>query len=131
MKTVPAGISCLLGAMLPYQQSLPLTPMILGHCPLSKFSIRYSVVVNKNQNNRKHKVRLFTDAGKENILFTVSGEDGKKYQLFVFDMDSKLVTEANVRNHETSVLNNLSTGNYLFEVLIDDEQIESGQLTVK
>ena len=102
-----------------------------GNPLTAKENTTYSVVVNKNLNSKKHKVRLYTDPGQENILFTVNGIDGKSYQLFVFDMESKLVTQVMIQNHETMSLNNMSKGNYLFEVLINDEKIESGHLTIK
>jgi hypothetical protein len=102
-----------------------------GNPSLEKNNTHYFVVVNKTQNSKKHKIRLYTDASRENILFTVNGVEGKKYQLYIFDMDSKLVTQVNTYNGETSALNNISKGNYLFHVLIEDEQIESGQLTIK
>jgi hypothetical protein len=130
MKTVSKSLCCLLVALLfttasyypSYANSNPLT---------AKENTRYSVVVNKNLNNKKHKIRLYTDAGRENILFSVNGIEGGNYQLYVFDMESNLVTQVNIQNHETTVLNNMAKGNYLFEVLIKDEKIESGQLSIK
>src|ERR1700675_485322 len=116
MKTVSKSFCCLLVATLfatasyypSYASSNPLT---------AKENTRYSVVVNKNLNNKKHKIRLYTDAGRENILFSVNGIEGENYQLYVFDMESNLVTQVNIQNHETTALNNMAKGNYLFEVL--------------
>jgi hypothetical protein len=105
-----------------YANSEPLT---------AKENTRYSVVVNKNLNSKKHKIRLYTDAGQESLLFTVNGVEGKTYQLYVFDMESNLVMQVNIQNRETTVLNNIPKGNYLFEVLINDEKIENGQLSIK
>ncbi|MBS1597482.1 MAG: T9SS type A sorting domain-containing protein [Bacteroidetes bacterium] len=105
-----------------YASSKPLT---------AKEKAPYSVVVNKNLNSKKHKIRLYNDAGHQGILFTVNGIEGNNYQLFVFDMEGTLVTQVNVENRETTVLNNMAKGNYLFEVLIKDERIESGQLSIK
>ncbi len=132
MKTVPKSLCCLSCAILLLMMESNLS-YAAGNTPKAGIytDIRYSVVVNKTQNNRQHKIRLYTEAGQESLLFTVNGVEGKNYQLYVFDMDGKLVTQANIHNRETSVLNNISKGNYLFEVLINDEQVESGQLTVK
>ena len=105
-----------------YANSNPLT---------AKEKITYSVEVNKNLNSKKHKIRLYTDVGQESILFTVNGIAGASYQLYVFDMDSRLVTQVNIQNRETSVLNNMPKGDYLFEVLTKDETIERGQLSIK
>jgi hypothetical protein len=104
-----------------YANSKPLT---------AKENTRYTVVVNKNLNSKKHKIRLYTDAGQESLLFTVNGVEGKSYQLYVFDMESNLVMQVNIQNRETTVLNNIPKGNYLFEVLINDEKIENGQLSI-
>jgi len=131
MKTISRPFCHLLGALLlvmsGYSSYAAGNPSLTG-----KNDARYSViVVNKNQNNKKHRVRLYTDAGRENLLFTVDGVEGKSYQLFIFDMDSRLISQVNIRNRETIALNNISKGNYLFNVLMNDEQIESGGLVVK
>ncbi|HTQ66081.1 MAG TPA: T9SS type A sorting domain-containing protein [Puia sp.] len=130
MKTVPKSLCSIIVAIL-FMMANP--PTFAASKPIlsEKNNTRYFVVVNKTQNSKKHKVRLYTDAGRQNILFTVNGVEGKKYQLYIFDMDSRLVTQVNTYNGETSALNNISKGSYLFQVLIDDEQIESGKLTIK
>ena len=69
--------------------------------------------------------------GQDKVLCSVNGVTGKPYQIFMFTIDSKLVTHTTIRSGETAALNNMSKGNYLFEVLLDDEKIESGQLTIK
>ena len=102
-----------------------------GNPLTAKENTTYSVVVNKNLNSKKHKVKLYTDAGQQNILFTVNGMEGKNYQLFVFDTESRLVSQVSIQNRETIVLNNMTKGNYLFEVLINDEKVESGQLSIR
>ena len=130
MKTVSKSVCFMLVAILFTTASY--FPSYASGSPLTaKENIRYSVVVNKNLNSKKHKIRLYTDAGRENILFSVNGVEGKNYQLYVFDMESNLVTQVNIQNNETTVLNNMAKGNYLFEVLIKDEKIESGQLSIK
>ncbi|HEX4850608.1 MAG TPA: hypothetical protein VFV08_07375 [Puia sp.] len=131
MKTVPANICRLAGVFMLVTASFTSQASDLKSMPVANHTARYSVVVNKNLNNKKHKVKLYTDAGQDNILFSVNGMEGKNYQLYIFDMESKLVSQVNIHNHEISVLNNISTGNYWFQVLMDDEQVESGQLTVK
>ncbi|PWT70314.1 MAG: hypothetical protein C5B59_20860 [Bacteroidetes bacterium] len=131
MKTLPANIRRLAGVFMLVTASFSIQASGLKSLPVAKHMARYSVVVNKTLNNKKHKIRLYTNAGEDNILFSVNGVDGKNYQLYIFDMESKLVTQVNIRNHEISVVNNISNGNYLFQVLMEDEQVESGELTVK
>jgi hypothetical protein len=90
----------------------------------------YSVHANKTPNAKKHKIRLI-GSGKDKVLCTVKGARGKAYQIFVFTIDSKLVTHTSMRNGETTTLNNLSKGNYMVEVLLDDEKVDTVQLTIK
>jgi hypothetical protein len=65
------------------------------------------------------------------LFFSASGQSGKVYQLFLFDIDGKLVKQVNIRNRQTTVLNKIEKGNYVFEVFSDDERIENGQVIVK
>ncbi|HET6255283.1 MAG TPA: T9SS type A sorting domain-containing protein [Puia sp.] len=91
----------------------------------------HSIRVSKAQTSKKHKIRLYPDARQQVLFFSANGEDGKVYQLYLFDMDGRLVSQAHIRNKETTVLTTISEGNYLFEVFTDDERIENGQLTVR
>ncbi len=91
----------------------------------------HSIQVSKSQSSKKHKIRLYPDARQQVLFFSANGEDGKVYQLFLFDMDGRLVSQTRIRNRETTVLTNISEGNFLFEVFTDDERIENGQLTVR
>ena len=91
----------------------------------------HSIQVSKSQTSKKNKIRLYPDARQQVLFFSANGEDGKVYQLFLFDMDGRLVSQTRIRNRETTVLTNISEGNFLFEVFTDDERIENGQLTVR
>ena len=90
-----------------------------------------AIVITKNLNNKKHKIRLFTASDYKTVLFSVDGIDGKHYTLFVFDLDARLVVQSAILNHETGILPEIASGNYLYEVLADDVKIESGELKVK
>ena len=91
----------------------------------------HSIQVSKALSSRKHKIRLYPDARQQVLFFSANGEDGRVYQLYLFDMDGRLVNQAHIRNKETTVLTMIAEGNYLFEVFTDDERIENGQLTVR
>ena len=91
----------------------------------------HSIQVSKAQTSKKNKIRLYPDARQQVLFFSANGEDGRVYQLYLFDMDGRLVSQAHIRNKETTVLTTISEGNYLFEVFTDDERIENGQLTVR
>ena len=61
----------------------------------------HSIQVSKAQSSKKIKIRLYPDARQQVLFFSANGQDGKVYQLF------------------------------LFEVFTDDERIENGQVTVR
>ena len=91
----------------------------------------HSIEISKSLSSKKHKIRLYPDARQQVLFFSANGENGKVYQLFLFDMDGRLVNQTQIRNRETTVLTNISEGNFLFEVFTDDERIENGQLRVR
>lgn len=91
----------------------------------------HTIRVNKSQTSKKYKIGLYPDARQQVLFFSAMGGDKKVYQLYLFDMDGKLAHQATIRNKETTVLTNISDGNYLFEVFSNDERIENGQLTVR
>ncbi|HEY4209483.1 MAG TPA: T9SS type A sorting domain-containing protein [Puia sp.] len=91
----------------------------------------HSIQITKSLVSKKNKIKLFPDAKQQVLFFSVSGDDKKVYQLYLFDMDGRLVSQAAIRNRETTVLTTLSEGNYLFEIFTDDERIENGHLAVR
>jgi hypothetical protein len=119
VKWLPAimSVAFLAATMLCYADVLPTGPA--------------AVVITKNLNSKKHRIRLFTASDAKTILFTADGIDGKHYTLFVFDLEGKLVTQSVIRNREISILPVISAGGYLYEVFVEDKKVENGQLTVK
>ncbi|HEY4338049.1 MAG TPA: T9SS type A sorting domain-containing protein [Puia sp.] len=91
----------------------------------------HSIQINKSQISKKHRIKLYSDARQQVLFFSANGDQGKVYQLYLFDMDGRLVSQTRIRSRETTVLTNISEGNFLFEVFTDDERIENGQLTVR
>lgn len=89
-----------------------------------------TIEVQKQQVSKKHRIALYPDAAHEVLFFSASGENGKVYQLFMFDMDGKLVKQVNIKNRQTTILNQIDKGNYLFEVFSDDKRIGNGQVIV-
>jgi len=90
----------------------------------------HTILVNKSLISKKYKIGLYPDARNEVLFFSANGGEKKVYQLYLFDMDGKLVNQAVIRNRETTVLTNIPEGSYLFQVFSNDERIEDGQLTV-
>ena len=94
-------------------------------------SPHFLILVSKTQNNKKHRMHLYSNDQEDQILFSVNGPEGNTYQLYLFNMDGHMVTQANAASRETRVLSGIAKGNYLFEVFTHDEQVESGQLTIR
>lgn len=104
-------------------------PATITHSPAD------TILVQKQITSKKYKIRLYPNATHEVLFFSASGSasqaDGKVYQLYLFDLDGNLVKQANIRNKQTTVLNNIEKGRYMFEVFSDDERIETGHLFVR
>ena len=101
-------------------------------CPLPvQASHGDAIVVKKQVTSKKHKIKLTPDAKQEVLFFNAKGETGKWYQLFLFDMEGKLVKRANIQHNQTTIVQHLEKGNYLFEVFSEDERIENGQVIVQ
>jgi hypothetical protein len=115
---------------------LPLILFVLLYTPVKANTgsvrlIRDTILINKAQTSKKYKIKLYAGATNEVVFFTASGETGKVYQLFLFDLDGTLVKQTQIRNKQTTVLANFNKGNYMFEVFSDDERIENGTLVVR
>ena len=93
--------------------------------------VRDTIYITKAQTNKKYKVRMYPNAQHNVLFFSASGQSGKVYQLYLFDIDGRLFKQTHIRNKETTVLTNIVKGNYTFEVFSDDERIENGVLTIK
>jgi hypothetical protein len=128
MKTLPLNI---------YEKSIKaLLPLALMTTTLVSYAggslpVTNSVMITKNLNSKKHKVKLFTASDYKTLLFTVDGADDKRYTLYVFDLDGKLIIQSVILNHETGILSEIPSGTYLYEVLANDTKVENGELKVK
>lgn len=65
------------------------------------------------------------------VYFSATSSRSAQYQLYVFDLDGKLVRQKLIQSNQTTILQQLSKGTYLFEVFKNDERIDSGQLIVR
>lgn len=90
-----------------------------------------TILVQKQQVSRKHGIRLYPDVNQQVLFFGAKGVYGKAYQLFIFDVEGKLVKQVSIKNKQTTVLENIEKGDYVFEVFSDDERIENGQVIVR
>lgn len=89
-----------------------------------------SIIVRILQSKKPSVFELYPDVLQEVLLFTAKGEKGKIYQLFLFNIDGKLLRQTQVHSKETSLLAGLTKGDYLFEILSNDERIGNGSITV-
>jgi hypothetical protein len=89
-----------------------------------------SIVVQKKLSSKKYKIKLFPSASQEVLFFNAVGDAGKVYQLYLFDLEGKLIKQTQIRNRETTMLTNFSKGDYTFEIFSDDERIENGIVAI-
>ena len=103
--------------------------------PASTHSPADTILIQKQITSKKYKIRLYPNASHEVLFFSATGPasqgDGKVYQLYLFDVEGNLIKQANIRNKQTTVLNNIGKGRYIFEIFSDDERIENGHLIVR
>jgi hypothetical protein len=90
-----------------------------------------TIYIQKSSVKKAYRISLYPDADQKVVFFSVRGSEGKVYQLYVFDVDGKLVRQAETRNKETIVLKGIDKGVYQFEVMSDDERIGNGQIAVR
>jgi hypothetical protein len=128
MKSIPLNFY-----QMPLKALLPLALMTTTLASYAEGSLPATsrVMITKNMKNKKHKVRLFTASDYKTLLFTVDGADDKKYTLFVFDLEGKLMIQSVILNHETGILSEIPEGTYVYEVLANDSKVETGKLNVK
>jgi hypothetical protein len=93
--------------------------------------VRDTMYISKTQSNKRYKVRMYPNAQHNVLFFSASGQNGKVYQLYLFDVDGRLSRQTHIKNKETTVITNIVKGYYTFEVFSDDERIENGLLTIK
>lgn len=90
-----------------------------------------TILVQKQVTSKKHRIKLYPNAEQDVLFFSVRGSEDKVYQFFLFDVNGNLVRQANIKGRQTTVIDNIEKGNYLFEVFSDDERIENGQVIIK
>lgn len=121
------GTACLLniGNVVGYQAN--------ASAPVDLFALNLhtdSIIISKQVNNKKHKVKLYTDASKSVLFFTAGASENSWYQFFLFDVEGRLVKQLKLKGKQTTVLRNLGRGFYTFEIFKEDEKIETGNLSV-
>jgi hypothetical protein len=90
-----------------------------------------SIFIFKKVLSKSYKISLYPDASQQVVFFSVQGTPGKVYQLYVFDLDGKLIKQSEIRNKQTTHIRDIGKGVYLFDVFSDDDRIGNGQLTVR
>ncbi|MBL7734886.1 MAG: T9SS type A sorting domain-containing protein [Chitinophagaceae bacterium] len=90
-----------------------------------------SILIQKQIASKKHKIELYSNADQQALFFGAQGSDDKAYQLYLFDMEGRLIKQSEIRNKQTALIKNIEKGNYFFDVFSDDERIENGQIIVR
>ena len=98
----------------------------------SHWSTSYdTLLVNKYSENKNYSVRIFQDVEKKFLLVSVDNSTPLECHFFMFDMDGKLVTKADISSQEITIFEHIKKGNYFFEIFNQDERIENGKLSVR
>ncbi len=90
-----------------------------------------TIVIEKKLVDKKKYTRLYYNHEQDVIFFAAKGEQGRVYHLYLFDIDGNVTKEAKIRNNETTVLRNLDKGTYVYEIFIDDDRLENGQILIR
>lgn len=108
-----------------------LTVMFLCAAAASASYSTDTIFIQKNRVLKSHRINLYPDANQKVVFFSVRGEKGNVYQLFVFDVDGKMVKQVETRGKQTTILKNIQKGAYYFEVFNDDKRIGNGQIAIR
>ena len=90
-----------------------------------------TIYIQKNTVVKSHRISIYPDANQKVVFFSVRGEEGKVYQLYVFDIEGRLVKHVESRNKQTTVVKGIRKGSYVFEVFSDDKRIGNGQIAIR
>jgi hypothetical protein len=90
-----------------------------------------TIFIQKNSVVKSHRISLYPDANQKVVFFSVRGEEGTAYQLYVFDAEGRLVKQAETRNRQTTVIKGIQKGSFFFEVFSDDKRIGNGQIAIR
>src|SRR6201989_3406525 len=90
-KTILSGAVCRL-TIIGLALSVQCSAFAAGSDPTSTHSLSslrsdtiHSIQINKALSSKKHKIKLYPDARQQVLFFSATGEDGKVYQLYLFD----------------------------------------------
>ena len=90
-----------------------------------------TIVISKLSENKNYTIQMSTNAVLHQLVISAGPEQKKTYRFYMFDIDGNLKAEATILSNQKTSLVNIPKGNYVFEILSDDERIENGELTVK
>jgi hypothetical protein len=90
-----------------------------------------SIFIHKNVFSKYHRIGLYPDATQKVVFFTVHGEQGKVYELYLFDLQGNLVKQSEIRNRQTTFIKDIDKGVYVFDVFCDDDKIGNGEIAVR
>ena len=90
-----------------------------------------TIYIQKNASLRSRRINIYADADQKVVFFSVRGSEAKVYELYIFDVDGRLVKQAETRNRQTTIIKGIQKGVYLYEVFSDDKRIGNGQISIR
>ena len=97
----------------------------------SEQSVIVPIQYSTDEKDKKEAVVFPNPSANGIVYFSTTSSRSAQYQLYVFDLDGKLVRQKLIQSNQTTILQQLSKGTYLFEIFKNDERIDSGQLIVR
>lgn len=96
-------------------------------------SITVPIVFSQDTADKNDKEALVFPNPSENgiVYFSTKAKTISQYQLYVFDLDGKLVRQKLILSNQTTIIQQLTKGTYLFEIFRNDDRIDHGQLVVR
>lgn len=83
-------------------------------------------------NSEEKDVKLYPNPSTNgSVYFSAKGKEVAAYQLFIFDMDAKLIKTVKIITNQTTIIKDLPKGTYMYDIMKDDERISKGQLIIK
>jgi hypothetical protein len=89
------------------------------------------IIIKRMSSHKGGGARLLPGSVHESLCFTSSAKPEKSYQLFLFDIDGKLIRQSSIAEKQTAMLMEMKKGHYFFEIFSNDVRIENGSIVIR
>jgi hypothetical protein len=85
----------------------------------------------KATSRNNHAVRIYPDLVSRTMHVVAKDNDEKEIQFFVFDLDSTLVQHFKMKDGDHKKIRGLQRGKYVYHVFEGDEEVASGNFSIR